>query len=136
MNQETKIQRLIQLELSKQGTTFFRNETGNFWAGKVIHRDANTVTLSNPSHVACGLCTGSSDLIGLVPVTITADMVGRTLAVFAAIEVKTATGRVSAEQTAFINHVNAQGGLAGVARSPADAVELLSHKHTLGKPTW
>lgn len=115
MNLETKIQRLIMVAISEAGHTVFRNETGSFWTGKVIHKDNRTVTLANAQMIPCGLCRGSSDLIGIT-----------SQGKFFAIEVKTPKGRTSKEQEAFISRVKEQGGIAGVARSPQDALDLLS----------
>ena len=115
MNQETRIQRNIMIAISQAGHTVWRNETGSFWTGKVIHKDSRTVTLANASMIPCGLCRGSSDLIGLT-----------SQGIFFAIEVKTPKGRTSKEQDAFINRVREQGGIAGVARCPQDALDLLS----------
>ena len=115
MNQETKIQRAIMVALSNAGCTVFRNETGNFWAGKIIHKDDGQVTLANASMVPCGLCRGSSDIIGIHRGS------GRLIA----IEVKTAKGRATQEQLAFIDAINRAGGIAGIARSPEDALALL-----------
>ena len=75
--------------------------------------------------VRFGLCNGSSDLIGLRSIVIGPEHVGKRLAVFAAIEVKAATGRVTEEQKAFLSVINDMGGLAGVARSVGDAGEVL-----------
>lgn len=116
MNPETKIQRLIMLALSNAGHTVWRNETGRFWTGKKIHSDGRNVTLAGGQMIPVGLCVGSSDLVGIQAST------GR----FFAIEVKTMKGRVSKEQQKFIDHVNKAGGIAGVARSTQDALELLS----------
>lgn len=44
---------------------------------------------------------------------------------FAAVEVKSETGRVSTEQAAFVAAVKAAGGLAEVARSVADAERIV-----------
>jgi hypothetical protein len=52
-------------------------------------------------------------------------MVGQRVAIFAAIEVKTPTGRPTEEQINFIGRVNKAGGIAGIARSPEDAIEIL-----------
>jgi len=60
-----------------------------------------------------GLAPGSADLIGWVR--------GR----FLSIEVKSATGRVRPDQQNWMNVVNSHGGIAFVARSVAEAVELL-----------
>jgi hypothetical protein len=116
MNPETKIQRRIMMALSSAGHTCWRNETGRFWSGKVIHKENSSVTLANAAMIPVGLCLGSSDLIGIQAGT------GR----FFAIEVKTATGRASKEQTNFVNHVKKMGGIAGIARSEQEALELLA----------
>jgi hypothetical protein len=79
--------------------------------------------------VRFGLCTGSSDLIGIRPITITADMVGTRVGVFTAIEVKTPKGKPTVEQINFIQHVKGLGGIAGVARSVGDALTITSCKH-------
>lgn len=116
MNPETIIQRKVMLELSQDECTVFRNETGNFWTGKVIHRDGDTVTLSGARMIPCGLCVGSSDLIGW-----TAD--GR----FLAVEIKTKTGKPTKEQLNFIAQVNKAGGVGFVARSADEALEMLNN---------
>jgi hypothetical protein len=88
----------------------FRNNTGSLkdHTGRVV---------------SFGLFKGSSDLIGWRVVTVTPDMVGRRLAVFAAIEVKAPGGRhpVTDDQRRFLDAVAAAGGIAGVARDPDEA---------------
>jgi len=91
----------------------FRNNTGTL-------RDIN----GRP--VSFGLCKGSADLIGWRSVTITPEMVGQQIAVFTSIEVKAATGRIRPEQQQWLNAVQAAGGIAGVARSVGEAMDLLS----------
>lgn len=115
MNQETKIQRLIMLALSENGCIVWRNETGSFWAGSVIHKTQDQVTLANARMVPCGLCVGSADIVGIY----------RKTGQFLAIEVKTSKGRPTKEQINFIEQVRAAGGISGIARSPSDALELL-----------
>ncbi len=73
-----------------------------------------------------GLCKGSADLIGWRSVTITPEMVGQQIAVFTSIEVKSSSGRVKPEQQQWLNAVQAAGGIAGVARSVGEAMDLLS----------
>lgn len=70
---------------------------------------------------------GGSDLIGLHSLTITPDMVGKRVAVFTAIEVKSDTGKATADQLAFIEFVQAMGGIAGVARSADEALSIISN---------
>lgn len=110
---EQAIQQAIRLKLSKGPVRLFRNNTGAL-------RD------ERGQLVRYGLCSGSSDLIGFRQVTITPDMVGQQLAVFAAVEVKSPTGRATSEQEAFINMVQHFGGMAGIARSVEEAAQLLA----------
>lgn len=114
MNPETKLQNRILLELSKAGCTVWRVETSGAWLGKVLHREGDMVTLSNARMFQTGLCKGGSDIIGIAPD-------GR----FLAIEVKTKTGRATKEQLRFIEAVKKAGGIAGIARSQEDALELI-----------
>ena len=114
MNQETKIQRQIMLALSEAGCCVFRNETAGAWCGKVIHKDHGQVTIKDARYMNFGLMVGSSDLIGLTKE-------GR----FFAIEVKTSTGRASKDQIIFINQIIKNGGLAGIARNPKEALFLV-----------
>jgi hypothetical protein len=118
-NDETIIQQRIRLELGREPSLrLFRNNTGSL-------PDPRT---KRP--VQFGLCKGSADLIGWKQVTITPDMVGRKMAVFASIEVKTPTGRLTPEQSNWLSVVQAAGGVAGVARSVEDAQQILLHNPT------
>ena len=110
---EQQIQQHIRIACGTGDTRLFRNNTGTL-------RDAN----GRP--VQFGLCKGSADLIGWKRVTITPDMVGSTVAVFASIEVKTATGRLRPEQQQWLDAVQAAGGIAGVARSVEDAQRIMT----------
>ena len=114
MNPETKIQNLILMALSKAGCLVFRNESAGAWVGKVLHKDANQVTLTDARMIRFGLAVGSADIIGIAPC-------GR----FLAIEIKTSTGRPTKEQLRFIEAVNNAGGIAGIARSVEDALKLI-----------
>lgn len=68
---------------------------------------------------------GASDFIGYTPVRITADMVGRQIAVATFIESKTDTGSVQPHQQAFLDEVKAHGAIAGVARCGEDVRTLV-----------
>jgi hypothetical protein len=61
---------------------------------------------------------------------ITPEMVGQRIAVFTSVEVKTATGRLSPAQTHWLHAVRSAGGIAGVARSVADAHHLVANLPT------
>ena len=114
-NAETTLQQQIRLALGTHPQTrLFRNQVGSL-------PDPRTGRL-----VTFGLARGSADLIGWRTITITPDMVGHRLAVFTSIEVKTLTGRVRPEQTAWLEAVRGAGGIAGVARSVEDALRIVT----------
>lgn len=126
---ETNVMRRILLRASRLlGVTVFRNNVGLGWAGKLVNFDRATgrVVLAHARPVKFGLCNGSSDVIGWRSRVITPDMVGQTVAVFAAVEVKDGKGTNSTEQDAFGAAVKAAGGIYGVARSEADAEAILT----------
>jgi len=108
---EHVVQNSIRLALGCGAARLFRNNTGALkdHSGRLVRY---------------GLCTGSSDLIGWHTVTITPDMVGQSVAVFVAIEVKD-RARATPEQLRFIEVVRAAGGLAGVARTVDQARAIL-----------
>lgn len=121
---ESNIQRAVMLAASESGMTVWRNNVAMAWTGKATRRKDGSVLIENPRPLHAGLCKGSSDLIGLQPVTVTEAMVGETLAVFTALEIKTARGKVSPEQERFLEFVKSKGGIARVARSAADVAAI------------
>ena len=112
MASEQVIQQEIRLACSIGSCRLFRNNTGTL-------RDIN----GRP--VSFGLCKGSADLIGWRTVTVTPEMVGQQIAVFTSIEVKSTSGRVKPEQQQWLNAVEAAGGIAGIARSVGEAMDIL-----------
>jgi hypothetical protein len=121
---ESETQRRIQLQATKLGAVTFRNNVGQGWVGQSSRKGDFTI-IRNARPLHAGLCEGSSDLIGWTPVTVTPDMVGKTIAVFTAIEVKSIKGRATAEQLNFISRVRQAGGLAGVAWSPENVADII-----------
>jgi hypothetical protein len=109
---ETVIMRDIHLAISKIGARIFRNNVGVF-------------KTAAGGRIRTGLCVGSSDLIGLTPRVITADMLGRQVAIFTAIEVKSAKGGLKKEQKAFLAMVKNAGGIAIVARNVDEAIQKI-----------
>ena len=124
---ERDTQNRILLNCSRGDTRLFRQNVGQGWAGRLVSNQAGRVTLQDARPLIAGLCTGSSDLIGWRSIEVTAEMVGRRLAVFAAVEVKSDTGRLTEQQRAFLIAVEDAGGIAGVARSVEDAQRALAH---------
>lgn len=131
---ESELGRRIQVALSSIGARLFRNNVALGWVGNQVVRVSRPtpvtlcpgdVLIRNARPLHAGLCEGSSDYIGFNPITITSEMVGARVAVFVAVEVKTATGRPSQAQKNFIEAVKSAGGVAFVARSPEEAVNNL-----------
>lgn len=111
---ESDITHAIMLDSAPHGARLWKNVRGMF------------LTLDGARKVRAGLqAAGASDLIGFTPVMVTSDMVGKTIAVFTAIETKTSTGSASQEQTNYVNFVSNNGGYAGIARSPEEAKKIM-----------
>jgi hypothetical protein len=102
------------------GARLFRNNVGEAWLGPTSRTREGGVYIAKPRRVVYGLCVGSSDHVGWTPVTITAEDVGRTLAIFTAVEEKTLHDRLSEPQRNFLDQVHRAGGLAYVARETKD----------------
>jgi len=110
---ERNLQDRIRLKISQSHlAVMFRNNVG-------------MAKLKDGGRMPYGLCKGSSDLIGWSTKRITPDMIGKDIAVFTAIEIKTKRCVVSKEQKNFLVRVMLAGGIAGVARSEDEAVKLL-----------
>lgn len=106
--------------------TMFRNNVGTAWIGDATKLKDGSILIRNPRILHAGLCAGSSDLIGWRSLTITPEMVGGRIAVFAALEVKSKTGRATAGQKNFCDRVIQAGGLAGIVKSLDDAKKALA----------
>jgi len=124
-SQETNLVRKIMLKLgSNPSIRIFRNNSGKCWIGKskmfnspqTVNVKAGDVLVQQARYFDAGLCPGSSDLIGLQAVTITPEMVGKTVACFVAIEVKLPSGRVQENQINFLEMVNKLGGKGLIVR--------------------
>ncbi len=61
-----------------------------------------------------GLSPGSSDQIGYKEMIVTPDLIGKKLAIFQAIEIKTFTDKISYEQIIFYLQIKNAGGIAQV----------------------
>jgi len=124
---ESSISNEIALALSRESKgkiISWRNNTGYGVLGKVVKQEGEQFHGINGRRVQYGLCVGSSDRIGIVSVTVTPAMVGRTLGIFLALEVKSSTGKATPEQQNFIAAVRKAGGLAGVVRSADEALGI------------
>ena len=122
---EGDIQNTIRMFMSNIGIKNWRNNTGTGWVGNTTRLPNGDILIKNPRPLHAGLCKGSSDIIGITPVFITPEMVGETLGVFTAIEVKTPRGKTSEAQELFIKAIRQAGGYAGVARCPDDVEDVI-----------
>lgn len=125
MKSEREVQARIMLALGRGLSRVFRNTVGVGWMGKAKEMPDGSVFIQNPRRVTFGLAPGSSDLIGWHSVVVTPDMVGTRVAIFKAVEVKRATGgRMEPGQRDFLTAVTNAGGIAGMCRSPEEAMAL------------
>ncbi len=112
---EANLMRAIQLDGSKIGGRWMRNNVGAWKTSK------------GWLHYGVG-GNGGSDLIGMTLITITAAMVGKTIPVFTAIEVKV-PGEVPTDekddQVVFLRAMQRNGCIQGFATSPAEALEII-----------
>ena len=115
----------VLLAMSARGTRLMRNNVASAWIGDVTRLADGSILIRNPRILHAGLCKGSSDYIGWHPLVITPEMVGKTFAIYSAVETKKSKGgRVTPEQRNFIEQVRLAGGMAGVANSVEAALQL------------
>lgn len=130
---ETSLRNSVLLAVSKLGARLFRNNTGQAWIGRseriskacTVRVFPGDVVIREARPLHAGLVKGGSDLVGWSPVVIEAIDVGRTIAVFTAMELKTGKLKATPEQANFLRVIVEAGGIAGIVRSPEDAIELL-----------
>lgn len=127
MNPATALLNRILLAIGRlPGARVFRVNTGQAWQGsRVVRNRDGSITIHDPRPIHAGLVNGGSDIIGWQSVIIGPGDVGRRLAVFAALEVKSGTGRPTDEQERFLAAVRDAGGIAGVVRSEDEARTML-----------
>ena len=88
------------LHFSGAGAMVWRNNTGKFRS------------MNDPQRIVTVGQVGSADIIGVQPVTITADMVGKVIGqAIVTIEVKTPKGRQSEEQKNWQKAFEQHGGI-------------------------
>ncbi len=132
---EAELMRAIQLALAPHADLkLWRNNIGQGWIGDAKRYDKTAKVTVHPGDVVirharplhAGLQEGSGDLIGRKTITITADMIGRRVAVFTSLEIKTPDGNF--KDTAQINWLNQTlraGGFAGMISTPDEALRIV-----------
>lgn len=142
MQKEGSLLKKILVHYTKKYGRLFRQNVGTGYIGKTErYPDMRSVlvypgdiVIRNARPLQAGLCKGSSDLIGLTPLQITSDMIGKIVPVFTAFEVKTGKLKATKEQKYFIDFVKSMGGLSSVVYSIEDIEgEIQLWKKTLTK---
>jgi hypothetical protein len=135
MTPGTKLTNEVRAAVSKVGARLFPMTVGRFYGpyhkGRRISR-VETVTLHpgdiliRGGHVVNVGTQGMSDLVGWVPHVVTQADLGTTIAVYTAVEIKAGADTLRDGQPQFIEAVNKNGGRAGVARTPEDAIRIVN----------
>lgn len=125
MKAESEVQQEIQIQAMHHKCTLMRNNSGACvdQTGRLIRYGLG--------HVSPKQQTKSSDLIGITQVLITQEMVGKTLGVFTAIEVKAEDWKHEKKldaheekQNNFLQFVKSKGGIAGFANKVDDLKDI------------
>jgi hypothetical protein len=99
----------------------FRNDCGQGYQGGQkfivkesgpLYFEAGDIIVKNPVPMKYGLQVGSGDLVGYQPIKITQDLVGKTIAVFKSVEIKTINDKPSRDQIIWFLNVKLAGGIA------------------------
>lgn len=114
------------MEAAYYGCQLMRNNSGAFSDkdGRQIRFGLGNISKQHSERIK------SSDLIGFTSLTITPEMVGQKVAVFTAIECKESEWKPSTSpreraQSAFIEWVKKNGGIAGFASSVSDLIAII-----------
>jgi hypothetical protein len=127
LRSEAPVQADIRLDAARLGVTLLRNNSGAFQneRGQWVRFGLGNESVKQNKEIK------SSDLIGWRPVLVTADMIGRVLPVFAAIDAKPEGWKFrdsddrAVAQLRFIELVRQNGGCAGFASSVREARDIL-----------
>lgn len=128
MKDESTVQQEIQMQAKYHKCNLLRNNSGACIdeTGRLVRYGLGNISKQHQEGIA------SSDLIGITQVTITPDMVGQTLGVFTAVEVKKEAWKASKEPTGrelaqlnFINWIRSLGGFAGFANDVDKLKDIL-----------
>lgn len=112
--EETNLQNGILVALSNAGHLPWRNQVGVFRA------------YDNPQRIIKIGTPGMADIIDVVPVVITPEMVGKTVGVAVAMEIKTLTGQQRENQQLWELALKKRGGIYLVTRSIEQALQQIA----------
>lgn len=131
-SEEHALQTEIQNDLAGE-CLMFRANVGTGWQSNQIKRfskpeafvaQRGDLLLRNARPFTTGLPAGFSDLFGLTRITITQEMVGKSVGVFFAMEVKD-QAKASPDQKLFLNAIKQNGGISGIAHGTEDARRIV-----------
>ena len=136
---EQSILNRTRLALSEAGVgVYWRANVGTAWTAnesfriggqaqaKAFRLCTGDLVLRGARPFDTGLPKGFPDLFGITTITITPDMVGMSIGVFTGLEGKGPTGKVSKFQGFVLDTIKRVGGIAGVFRSPEQALEIVA----------
>ena len=117
----------MRTEARRLGSTLFRNNSGvlNDALGRPVRFGLGNESKKQNEHIK------SSDLIGITPIIITQEMVGKTIGVFTSLEIKREDWTFSPKdkrevaQKNWIDFILMHGGFAGFANSVDRVIEIL-----------
>ena len=126
---ESAVTSHIRLEAAHRGIELWRNNSGGFYdeSGRFIRFGLGSFL---PQHEC-----KSSDYIGITPILVTPEMVGKVLGVFTAIEIKESgwvfnkNDKRALAQKKFIDIVKKAGGIAGFAASKEDFIRIIRNEY-------
>lgn len=93
-----------------KGTRLFRINSGQGWTGEIVQHNGEILILANPRPLHAAP-SGWPDLCGWQTIVITPDMVGKKLAVFKGIEVKTGKQTLRKKQESLRDIIIEMGGI-------------------------
>jgi len=137
MNEQSLLKKFL-LEFSRQGSRLFRCNTGMAYTSslkpirtsqpRMVKLEPGDVLLKKARPFQTGWPKGTPDLLGFTSVTIQQDMVGKTVAVFTGVEVKSSKRiRITKEQHAFVRMINDKGGIATIAYGLDDYLKAVTN---------
>lgn len=125
---ESALAATIRLIASRLGARLFRNQVGTYRLADPRCKWCAT----HGRRISSGMGVGSPDLVGWQTVTITPAMVGRRIAVFMGVELKSNRRSPTAAQQAWLRAIDEAGGYAAVVHSEDEAVTFMEKGLTHG----
>lgn len=127
MSNESAVTSHIRLDAAQRGITLLRNNSGGFYdeRGRFVRYGLGSFTEEQKLK--------SSDYIGITPVFIGPDMLGKVLGVFTAVEIKPSDWKFNSNdkrslyQSNFIDMVLKAGGYAGFTPTVEHFRKIINH---------